>query len=144
MEIIQRGSPGLLRSIQQGAKNVSKANGISKEDSKPIIKEGGAYNSIMNRLPLNNSQVSMPSIGPAKRSVGIKESGSSEKRLKERLLESVETLSYNKEYFNAVSSLFTLYSMDALTEGVLNSLGREDLREIKGIIGEFAKTLEKF
>jgi hypothetical protein len=34
--------------------------------------------------------------------------------------------------------------MGALTEGVMDSISREDLREIKGIVREFKNTLDSY
>lgn len=131
MDIIQRGNPNILKSIQQKAKQVSESSGISQSMSvtnpiKPSYPEAGAYVSIQkkNQVPVTES---FP-----------------EKRLVDRLMESVETLSSTKEYFNAVSSLFTLYAMGKLTEGVIDTISREDLREIKGIIREFKGTIDSY
>lgn len=67
-----------------------------------------------------------------------------QKKLLDRLTESVETVADTKEYFNATSSLFTLYAMGKLNESVLNKINEEDLREIRGIIREFKGILDRF
>ena len=130
-----------MKSIQNKAKQVSESNGLASGSGKMLtpslnvnVQEGGAYASMMKKQQIQEEPVRGIPSGK----------GNTEKRLKERLLESVETLSYNKEYYNAISSLLALYSMGALTEGVLNTIDREDLREIKGIIREFKDILESF
>lgn len=146
MDVIQRGNPGIMRSIQQKAKQISESNGMASVGSianaKPpeMAPQGGAYATMMKA-----KESSTPSSAPSRDRISVNERISSpnpDRRLMDRLLESVETLSYSKEYFNATSSLLTLYAMGKLTEGVLNTLSREDLREIKGIIREFKETLD--
>ena len=139
--MIQRGNPGLLKSIQQSAKKVSESNGLANTTINPVnsnvqmpVSGGGAFASMQK---LNNSLVETSNINKGNLSFP-------EKRLRERLLESVETLESTKEYFNAASSLFTLYVMGELTEGVMSSLSREDLREIKGIIKEFKNAVDSY
>jgi hypothetical protein len=143
MQVIQRGNPSILKSIQAQAKKVSQANGLSSTSistPQPVsIPEAGAFASMQKR----NASVGMPQQTIPKPVQRITEA-SPEKRLKDRLLESVETLGATKEYFNATSSLLTLYAMGALTEGVMDSISREDLREIKGIVREFKNTLDSY
>lgn len=141
MEIIQRGNPSLMKSIQMGAKKVSESKGISgnilaeKQPINPQIPEAGAFASMQRMKNANTVR---------ENSISKNENISSEKRLYERLTESVETLPMTKEYFNATSSLFTLYTMGKLTEGLMDSLSREDLREIKGIIREFKSVIDSY
>lgn len=132
---MQRGGKDLLKSIQMKAKQVSESSGMSERmslTSTPKVSpmpDTGAYASI--------KKMNSTSVTP------IQESGY-EKKLKDRLLESVETLGVTKEYFNATSSLFTLYTMGALTESVMDSLSMEDIREIKGIIREFKSVIDSY
>ena len=146
MEIIQRGNPNILKSIQKSAKKVSESNGLSNtsivdpRSISPIpvsIPEGGAFASMQKLKQTNEVQRS------SNNRMNIFENVA-EKRLKERLLESVETLGATKEYFNAASSLFTLYAMGELTEGVMSSLDKEDLCEIRGIIKEFKNAIDSY
>ena len=146
--IANRGNPLLLKSLQASAKQVSKQNGISnlnvigesKIQVKPInntqldYNSTGAYASMMKK----NNTVSSESI--------IKETSSYnfEHMLYDRLTESIESVGETKEYFNATSSLFTLYALGKLNENVMDSISREDIREIKGIIREFKSIIHSY
>ena len=146
--IANRGNPSLLKSLQASAKQVSKQNGISnlnvigesKIQVKPInntqldYNSTGAYASMMKK----NNTVSSESI--------IKETSSYnfEHMLYDRLTESIESVGETKEYFNATSSLFTLYALGKLNENVMDSISREDMREIKGIIREFKSIIDSY
>lgn len=151
MDVIQRGNPGIMRSIQQKAKKISESNGNASigepsvpSPAKPAVYEsqGGAYASMQRRQALDAVSTEPVMKRPQITERSVSSVGSV--KLLDRLMESVETLPYNKEYFNATSSLFTLYSMGELTEGVLRGLSREDLKEIRGIIREFKETLEAY
>ena len=146
--IANRGNPLLLKSLQASAKQVSKQNGISnlnvigesKIQVKPInnaqldYNSTGAYASMMKK----SNTVSSESI--------IKETSSYnfEHMLYDRLTESIESVGETKEYFNATSSLFTLYALGKLNENVMDSISREDIREIKGIIREFKSIIDSY
>ena len=67
-----------------------------------------------------------------------------EHMLYDRLTESIESVGETKEYFNATSSLFTLYALGKLNENVMDSISREDIREIKGIIREFKSIIDSY
>lgn len=133
--MLQRGNPNLLKSIQSSAKKVSESKGISSSMNistdipiKPNIPEAGAYISLQkSKASSVNRVIANP-----------------EKRLKDRLLESVEMLGTTGEYFNATSSLLSLYAMGELTEGVMKTLTVEDLNEIKGIVKEFKNILDSY
>lgn len=159
MEIIQRGIPSIMKSIAQKSKQVSESKGVvapikSKINVQPTL-EGGAYASMMKRKSnVANTKVIVGVDKPlyskgsdtsfTQQSAQVFSNESVlEKTLMSRLMESVETLEYNKEYSNAVSSLFTLYSMDKLTESVLSSITEEDLSEIKAIVREFSNILDR-
>ena len=141
MVISQRGNPNLLKSIQQGAKKVSEANGISSSGNRSVQREN------YTPVPLNEEQISRQIssyMSPVPVTMNnaiqkpVRENGYDFQRiLFDRLTESVQTVGETKEYFNAVNSLFTLYALGKLDEGVLNQINREDLREIRGIIREF-------
>ena len=147
--IANRGNPSLLKTLQQSAKKVSEQNGVSETnilnkqriDVKPVIENThdfsstGAYASMMKRNQ------------PTQTFQHIRENNTSfnfESKLYERLMESVQSVKETKEYFNATSSLFTLYALGKLNEGVLSSLSREDLREIKGVVREFKGILDSY
>jgi len=151
----QRGGTGLLESIQRGAKRISDHNPLidslqfdkpmSSQPDKPVspsqVIEGGAAYTIRNMGARSAPPVSR-SLQSSKPSLIIE--NYSEKAFLNHLLESVSTLGSTKEYFNALNSLFTLYAMGNLTEGVLDSISRGDLREIKGILKDFSSLLESY
>lgn len=151
--IIQRGTPNLLKSIQQSAKKVSESKGISESMSlngnvRPSTPEAGAYASIQKmNIPETGAFASMQRVNatpvPGPSNVVPRRMNES-KLLKDRLFESVETLGTTGEYFNAASSLLTLYALGELTEGVLNTMSREDLNEVRGIIREFKGILDSY
>lgn len=153
MKLVNRGNPSIMKDIANKAKAISESNGLSKIGgiTPAPVQEGGAYASMMAmRRAQNNPQPTpilpnVPGSGQTIPSVGVNLSeGVLGKKLQERLLESVETLSTTKEYFNATSSLFTLYSMGMLTEGVMQTISEEDLKEIKALIKEFKLGLDKY
>ena len=165
--VSNRGNTELLKNIQMGAKKVSERNGLASlgvvKQTQPV-QEGGAYASIqkmnkqVNTIPNSVIDSALARSGFFKESAvpstnhsesvsnNVIFSGSNilENRLLSRLCESVETLGVTKEYFNAVSSLFTLYTMDSLNESLMDSISREDLREIKGIIREFKSAIDAY
>lgn len=135
---IQRGNTDIMKSIQKKAKQVSEARGFSSTPSnvstayvEKVAYEAGAFASMNRRNSVHNT--------PVAHSISIPE-----KMLVNRLLESVETLSSTKEYFNATSSLFTLYATGSLTDGIMESISKSDLKEIKGIVKEFKSMLDSY
>lgn len=142
----QRGNSALMKKLQQGAKSISVNNPVVQNLSfdKPampshqvLIPETGAASTIKNmglNVPVSHMN---PTVKPITENF-------SEKMFLNHLLESVSTLGSTKEYFNAINSMFTLYAMGQLTEGVLDSLSRGDLREIKGIVKEFSNILDSY
>jgi hypothetical protein len=149
----QRGGSDLLKSIREGAKKVSESREMqSTMDSlrfdrpsasrQTSIPEGGAAASLQ-RMTSTPSPVYTPSTSASKTSSPLLENYS-EKAFINHLLESVSTLGSTKEYFGAINSLFTLYAMDKLSEGVLDSISRGDLREIKSIIKDFSNVLDSY
>ena len=150
MNIIQRGNPGILKKIQEEAKKVSVANGINKETPKQTVMEGGAYNSIRKQFSsnfTNNVSVKEPVIPPQPTPVNTfngKVSYNFDKNYFGRLEDSIHTVGATKEYYNAVQALFSLYSVDKLSDNTLGSLNVEDLNEIKGIVRDFLNLLNSY
>lgn len=145
MNIIQRGNPGILKKIQEEAKKVSVANGINKETPKQPVMEGGAYNSIRKQFSsnfTNNVSVKEPVIQPTP--VNKVVNYSFDKNYFGRLEDSIHTVGATKEYYNAVQALFSLYSVDKLSDNTLGSLNVEDLNEIKGIVRDFLNLLNSY
>lgn len=134
--IMMRGNPALMKTIQERAAAVSKANGINTQQVIPNVPpQGGAAFSIQNQQKVHES--SAPSLKG-------KGNFDFEKSVQSRIIESLEVLSSSKEYFNALQSLITLYAMGNLTEGVLQKLSHEDLNELRGILSEFKSQLDSF
>lgn len=150
-----RGNPDLLKSIQKSAKAVSESRGIAKKETP--IPEGGAFNSLkrtqdavadkissqvnsfmgnMNLQSSNPTPNSTPSIRVIQENVPFD--------YMSKVYESIYTLSDTKEYFNAISSMFSLYAMGKLDESVFSNLSREDMREIKGIVRDFKSILDVY
>lgn len=131
----QRGnSKDLFNTLQHKSKPVP----VTPIQQTTMIPEGGAAASLRRAaIPQTSSQSN------SNQTSQILESYS-EQAFVNHLLESVSTLGSTKEYFNAINSLFTLYAMNKLTEGVLDSLSRGDLREIKEIVKEFSSLLDSY
>ncbi len=152
MNIIQRGNPGILKKIQEEAKKVSVANGINKETPKQPVIEGGAYNSIRKQFSSNftnsvsvKDDVIYPKYNPAPVSTfNSKVSYNFDKDYFGRLEDSIHTVGATKEYYNAVQALFSLYSVDKLSDNTLGSLNLEDLNEIRGIVRDFLNLLNSY
>lgn len=145
MNIIQRGNPGILKKIQEEAKKVSVANGINKETPKQPVMEGGAYNSIKRQFSsnfTNNVSVKEPVIQPTP--VNKVVNYNFDKNYFGRLEDSIHTVGATKEYYNAVQALFSLYSVDKLSDNTLGSLNVEDLNEIRGIVRDFLNLLNSY
>lgn len=145
MNIIQRGNPGILKKIQEEAKKVSVANGINKETPKQTVMEGGAYNSIRKQFSsnfTNNVSVKEPVIQPTP--VNKVVNYNFDKNYFGRLEDSIHTVGATKEYYNAVQALFSLYSVDKLSDNTLGSLNVEDLNEIRGIVRDFLNLLNSY
>lgn len=139
MKIINRGGTDILKAIQQGAKRVSESNGIADmhlvDDGLVQSRVEEAFGSIPNT---SNSFVG----DKTSSRVSTNKSVSFDDRLVLKLQKCVETLADTGEYYNAVDALFTLYTMDSLTDGVVDSITRRDLKEIKSIIAEFKDTID--
>lgn len=147
MNIVQRGNPGILKKIQEEAKKVSISNGINKESPKPVIREGGAYNSIRSQYQPNFTNnytvLSNDTVKKDEKPVSSVEYTFNIDYFKS-IEDSIHTLNFTKEYYNAVHALFTLYSVDKLSDNVLRSLRDEDLNEIKSIVKEFMNLLNSY
>ena len=147
MNIIQRGNPGILKKIQEEAKKVSVANGINKETPKQPVIEGGAYNSIKRQFSsnfTNNVSVKEPVIPPQPTPINKVVNYNFDKNYFGRLEDSIHTVGATKEYYNAIQALFSLYSVDKLSDNTLGSLNVEDLNEIKGIVRDFLNLLNSY
>lgn len=142
-----RGSLELLKAIQSGAKKVSVSNGISLPETKTpeVSLQGGAAYSLQKLQQPSSQPLTTPSVNPIVEAPlqGVKRFDF-EKSLNSRVIESIETLSSSKEYFNALQSLITLYAIGSLTEGVMRKITNEDLNELKGILNEFKSILDSF
>lgn len=165
MNYINRGGKSILSAIREGAKHVSEQNGIA---NMKLVDDATVKNSIQeafghipnssdtSQVPFTNSYTKVQStIDPVIRnstsSVGIKSSSNVslntnafEDKLVNKLQKCVETLPDTGEYYNAVDALFTLYTMGALTDGVVDSITRRDLKEIKSIVSEFKDLVDSF
>lgn len=152
--IASRGNPDLLKSIQRSAKAVSESRGIAKKEVP--VPEGGAFNSLKRTQESVADKINNQ-INSFMGNMGVQSSStvnnpSQIRVIKEnqqfdyinRLYESVYTLHDTKEYFNAISSLFSLYAMGKLDESVFSNMSREDMREIKGIVREFKSILDVY
>lgn len=153
--IASRGNPDLLKSIQMGAKSVSESRGISKKEVP--VPEGGAFNSlkrtqesVANKISsqVNSFMGNMNVQGNSPTVSSPSNTGIIQENIKfdymSKLYESIYTLHDTREYFNAISSMFSLYAMGKLDESVLSNLSREDMREIKGIVREFKSILDVY
>lgn len=150
-DIIIRGSKNIMNAIKEGAAEVSKANGINTMQNQAPIPQGGAAYSIQKMQQANVDTGDIKEMFGNTFSTPVKENVSStlkrfdfEKSMNSRLIESIETLSTSKEYFNALQALITLYASGNLTEGVMKKITNEDLMELKGILNEFKSVLDSF
>ena len=161
MNYINRGGKSILSAIREGAKHVSEQNGIA---NMKLVDDATVQNSIQeafghipnssdtSQVPFTNSYTQVQStINPVVRNNVSSQStkvslntNAFEDKLVTKLQKCVETLSDTGEYYNAVDALFTLYTMGALTDGVVDSITRRDLKEIKSIVSEFKDMVDSF
>ena len=157
MNYINRGGKSILSAIREGAKHVSEQNGIA---NMKLVDDATVKNSIQeafghipnsfdtSQVPFTNSYTQVQStIDPVIRNSTSNVSlntNAFEDKLVNKLQKCVETLSDTGEYYNAVDALFTLYTMGALTDGVVDSITRRDLKEIKSIVSEFKDLVDSF
>ena len=159
MKFVNRGGTSVLSAIREGAKHVSEQNGIATmklvDDSavKHSIEEAfgvmpistNSTNTMSSQTPFTNSVTPQSTINPrieGKGSVNV--SNAFEDKLVNKLQKCIETLADTGEYYNAVDALFTLHTMGALTDGVVDSITRRDLKEIKSIVKEFKDIVDSF
>ncbi len=156
MKFVNRGGTSVLSAIREGAKHVSEQNGIATmklvDDSavKHSIEEAfgvmpNSTNTMSSQTPFTNSVTPQSTINPrieGKGSVNV--SNAFEDKLVNKLQKCIETLADTGEYYNAVDALFTLHTMGALTDGVVDSITRRDLKEIKSIVKEFKDIVDAF
>ena len=156
MNISQRGTNiNILKQIQEESKKISSSNGLA--DSMRIFPEApkvdtsklgaaaslGLKNKKAEFSPeiqkKINSMFGETSTGDSTQLVNV--SGGVKfdfvKSTKDRVLDSIESLEYTKEYVSAIQSLFTLYAMDSLDSSVVNRMSKSDYGEILAILNEF-------
>lgn len=156
MKFVNRGGTSVLSAIREGAKHVSEQNGIATmklvDDSavKHSIEEAfgvmpNSTNTMSSQTPFTNSVTPQSTINPRVEGKGsINVSTAFEDKLVNKLQKCIETLADTGEYYNAVDALFTLHTMGALTDGVVDSITRRDLKEIKSIVREFKDIVDSF
>ena len=156
MKFVNRGGTSVLSAIREGAKHVSEQNGIATmklvDDSavKHSIEEAfgvmpNSTNTMSSQTPLTNSVTPQSTINPrVEGKSGVNVSNAFEDKLVNKLQKCIETLADTGEYYNAVDALFTLHTMGALTDGVVDSITRRDLKEIKSIVKEFKDIVDSF
>lgn len=154
MKFVNRGGTSVLSAIREGAKHVSEQNGIATmklvDDSavKHSIEEAfgvmpNSTNTMSSQTPFTNSVTPQSTINSrVEGSVNV--SNAFEDKLVNKLQKCIETLADTGEYYNAVDALFTLHTMGALTDGVVDSITRRDLKEIKSIVKEFKDIVDSF
>jgi hypothetical protein len=156
MKFVNRGGTSVLSAIREGAKHVSEQNGIATmklvDDSavKHSIEEAfgvmpNSTNTMSSQTPFTNSVTPQSTINPRVEGKGsVNVSNAFEDKLVNKLQKCIETLADTGEYYNAVDALFTLHTMGALTDGVVDSITRRDLKEIKSIVKEFKDIVDAF
>ena len=156
MKFVNRGGTSVLSAIREGAKHVSEQNGIATmklvDDSavKHSIEEAfgvmpNSTNTMSSQTPFTNSVTHQSTINPrVEGKSGVNVSTAFEDKLVNKLQKCIETLADTGEYYNAVDALFTLHTMGALTDGVVDSITRRDLKEIKSIVKEFKDIVDSF
>lgn len=156
MKFVNRGGTSVLSAIREGAKHVSEQNGIATmklvDDSavKHSIEEAfgvmpNSTNTMSSQTPFTNSVTPQSTINPrVEGKSGVNVSNAFEDKLVNKLQKCIETLADTGEYYNAVDALFTLHTMGALTDGVVDSITRRDLKEIKSIVKEFKDIVDAF
>lgn len=156
MKFVNRGGTSVLSAIREGAKHVSEQNGIATmklvDDStvKHSIEEAfgvmpNSTNTMSSQTPFTNSVTPQSTINPrVEGKSGVNVSNAFEDKLVHKLQKCIETLADTGEYYNAVDALFTLHTMGALTDGVVDSITRRDLKEIKSIVKEFKDIVDSF
>lgn len=156
MKFVNRGGTSVLSAIREGAKHVSEQNGIATmklvDDS--AVKHGieeafgvmpNSTNTMSSQTPFTNSVTPQSTINPrVEGKSGVNVSNAFEDKLVNKLQKCIETLADTGEYYNAVDALFTLHTMGALTDGVVDSITRRDLKEIKSIVKEFKDIVDSF
>lgn len=156
MKFVSRGGTSVLSAIREGAKHVSEQNGIATmklvDDSavKHSIEEAfgvmpNSTNTMSSQTPFTNSVTPQSTINPRVEGKGsVNVSNAFEDKLVNKLQKCIVTLADTGEYYNAVDALFTLHTMGALTDGVVDSITRRDLKEIKSIVKEFKDIVDAF
>ena len=141
MEIIQRGNPNIMKNIQKGAKAISESNGLAKPMfSNPAEKDTSPLPNNINEMFSSTTNANLVSndVSVKQQVQRVSESKIDyESSMITRVLNTLDTLSDTKEYFNAIQDLMALYVSGKLNDRILARFSDEDLNEIKGILNEF-------
>lgn len=143
MNIVQRGNPNILKSIQESSKAVSERLGYSGMSVFSDVRQRPQYPTT-SPPPRNVTEhfMSEPMRTQNTPSHNTRPFNF-EKRALSQIYESIESLPTTREFFNAAQSLFTLYAMDSLTPEVLRQISPQDLHEIKSVVHEFERSLHQ-
>ena len=145
MQLIQRGNPNIMKSIQKGAKAISESNGLAKpmfsqtsqKDTSPLPNNiNEMFGNVNSNLVSNDISVQKPVQKVSESNIDYESS------MITRVLNTLDTLSDTKEYFNAIQDLMALYVSGKLNDRILARISDEDLNEIKGILNEFKDIID--
>ena len=145
MEIIQRGNPNIMQNIRKGAKAISESNGLAKPMfAQPVKKDSSPLsNNISEMFGGTNSNLVSNTVSVSQPVQRVSESKIDyESSMITRVLNTLDTLSDTKEYFNAIQDLMALYVSGKLNDRILARISDEDLNEIKGILNEFKDIID--
>ena len=164
MNISQRGTgnSNLLKNIQQASKQVTQQMGLSEAmrifPKPPEIDEsklGAAASLGLNQkasIPAQQQQKLNEMFGSTDSNLvsgnTTVASGAVKfdfmKSASQRLMDSIDSLEYTKEYVSAIQAMFSLYAIGSLDDTVLDRVSRSDMREIKSILKEFNNILSNY
>ena len=159
MNIIQRGNPSIMSKIQKSAKAISESNGLAtpmyqqnqngiRRDTSPLpnnINEMfGAGNSAVDSNLVSGRVTIMDNAGPVQQKSQRSSNIDYESSMITRVLNTLDTLSDTKEYFNAIQDLLALYVSGNLNDKILSRISSEDLSEIKSILREFKYIIDSY
>ena len=150
MNLIQRGNPNIMKNIQKGAKALSESNGLAQPMfSQPAQKDTTPLPSNISEMfgsgVRANANFVSNDVSVAKPVQQIRESKIDyESSMMQRVLNTIDTLSDTKEYFNAIQDLMALYVSGNLNDAVLSRISNEDMREIKAILREFKSIIDSY
>ena len=150
MNLIQRGNPNIMKNIQKGAKALSESNGLAQPMfSQPARKDTTPLPSNISEMfgsgVRANANLVSNDVSVAKPVQQVRESKIDyESSMMQRVLNTIDTLSDTKEYFNAIQDLMALYVSGNLNDAVLSRISNEDMREIKAILREFKSIIDSY